>query len=144
MAVPKTNFKIVPAVEGDAFALAQVESIANDESNKSRGASNVSHVIFGAPSEESQNFRAKGLVDKMKNDPYVRHWKAVVEEDGQEKIVGWANWFFFTEPQPIEWKDIEWPSAKNPKACNEFVGSLTAVRAKHQSGRKFGRKSSMV
>lgn len=144
MAVPRTEFKIVPATEEDAVALAQVESIANEEANSERGQRNLFHVIFGVPSEVRHNFRAKGLVDKMKNDPYGRNWKAVVEEDGQEKIVGWANWFFYTEPQPIEFKDIDWPAGMNSKGCNEFIHTLTAVRAKHQTGRKFGCKSTIV
>ncbi|KAJ5198526.1 uncharacterized protein N7498_007643 [Penicillium cinerascens] len=138
MAVPRKEFKIVPATEEDAVALAEVESIANEEANLSRGQKNVSHVIFGPPNEVKHNFRAKGLVEKMKNDPFVRNWKAVVEEDGQEKIVGWANWFFYTEPQPIETKEIDWPAGMNAKGCNEFIGALTAMRAKYQTGRKFG------
>lgn len=144
MAVPRQEFKIVPATEEDAVALAQVESIANEEANLARGQKNLSHVIFGPPSEVRHNFRAKGLVDKMKNDPYARNWKAVVEEDGQEKVVGWANWFFYTEPQPIEFKEIDWPAGTNAKACNEFISALTAVRAKHQTGRNFGCKSTTV
>ena len=144
MAVPRIEFKIVPATEEDAVALAEVESIANEEANRARGPSNLCHIVFGPPNEVRHNFRAKGLVDKIKNDPYARNWKAVVEEDGQEKVVGWANWFFYTEPQPIEFKDIDWPAGTNVKACNEFIGTLTAVRAKHQTGRTYGCKSTII
>lgn len=140
MAAPRIDFKILPATEEDAFTLAQVEAIANDEANKARGENNLSHVIFGPPSDVRMEFRAKGLVDKIKNDTYARNYKAVVEENGEEKIVGWANWFFYTEPQPIEFKEIDWPAGTNAKACNEFIQTLTAVRAKHQTGKKFGCK----
>lgn len=143
MAIPKPGyiqFKILPAIEEDCFALAQVESVANDEANKARGGKNISHVIFGPPSEVCQSFRAKGLVDKMKNDTYARNYKAVVEENGQQKIVGWASWFFFTEPQRIEFKELEWPTGVNSKACNEFIGTLTATRAKYMSGKTYGCK----
>ncbi|KAJ5667827.1 uncharacterized protein N7477_006397 [Penicillium maclennaniae] len=138
MEAPRIDFKILTATEEDAFTLAHVEAIANDEANKARGETNLSHVIFGPPSDARKEFRAKGIIDKMKNDKYARYCKAVVEENGEEKIVGWANWFFYTELQPIEFKEIDWPAGTNSTACNEFVRTLTTVRAKHQTGKKFG------
>jgi hypothetical protein len=109
MTAPRIDFKILPATEEDAFALAQVEAISNEEANKARGENNLSHVIFGLPSDARHQFRAKGLVDKMKNDTYARNYKAVVEEDGKEKIVGWANWFFIPNRSPLRSRKLSGP-----------------------------------
>lgn len=138
------TFQILPAGEEDSQTLAEIESIANVESNKNRGKRNLSQVVFGPPNPTSQEFRARGLREKLQSDPYNRVWKAVVTDDnGNEKIVAWANWHFFTEPQPIEWKTLDFPAPVNSEGANAFISSATALRAKYMTGKRFACKFSV-
>lgn len=131
------TFQILLAVEDDAQTLAEIESIANVESNKNREGQNLSRVIFGPPNKAAQEFRAKNLIEKIQSDPFCRAFKAVVTEDGSEKIVAWAYWFFYTEPQPIEWTDVDFPPPVNSEGANDFIGSATKLRAKYMDGKRF-------
>ncbi|KAJ5771976.1 hypothetical protein N7520_002505 [Penicillium odoratum] len=131
-------FKILPATEDDFLALARVESISNDTVSKTPIEANVSRIMFGPPNEENHRFRAKGLADKLQKDPTMRNYKAVVEEDGKEKIVAWAEWNFYTEVEPIkDWVDIDWPATANGAACNDIIGKFTALRQKYMSGKRY-------
>lgn len=136
------EFTILPATENDCDALAEIEAVANGQTNKGKPESNLPRVIFGPPSKASQDFRAKDLLDKLKNDKFTRMWKAVVNDgNGKEKIAAWAHWYYYTEPQPIEWKDIEWPEPVNSDGANEYIGKAHAIRGKYMSGKKFACRS---
>lgn len=136
------QFKILPATEEDCYTLAKIEAIANTQSSKTSPERNVTRILFGPPNKSSHEFRAKGLLEKLNNDKESRMWKAVVDEDGQEKIVAWAHWFFYTEPPTIEWKDIEWPAPINGAGANELLRNGHALRAKYMCGKSFGCTSS--
>ncbi|KAJ6115200.1 hypothetical protein N7486_000978 [Penicillium sp. IBT 16267x] len=131
-------FKILPATEDDFLTLAEVEAICNDTVTETPQEANISHIMFGSPNAENHKFRAKGLVDNLSKEPSMRNYKAVVEEDGKEKIVAWASWNFFTEVQPIkDWVNLDWPATANGEACNDIIGRMTAMRQKYMSGRKY-------
>lgn len=138
---PSLKFQILPATEEDCYTLAEIEAIANTTVTKTDPSQNPSRIIFGPPSRSSHEFRAKGLVDKVKDDRESRMWKAVViDETGSEKIVAWAHWFFYTEPPSIEWKDIEWPAPVNGEGANEFLRNGHVLRKKYMGGKRFGCK----
>jgi hypothetical protein len=135
---PPQSFKILPAIEEDFLTLAQVESICNDTSAGTPIEANITHVMFGPPHPENHKFRAKGLVDQLNKDPTMKNYKAVVEEDGKEKIVAWASWNFYPEVTPIkDWVNLDWPASANSEACNDLIGRMTAIRKKYMSGRRF-------
>lgn len=137
----RLSFKILPTTEKDCYTLAEIEALANTTATKTLPERNVSNVIFGGPSKASLEFREKMLVDKLNNDNESRIWKAVTsDENGQEKIVAWAQWFFYTEPPTIEWRDIEWTPPINRDGANELLRNSHAIRAKYMSGRRFGCK----
>lgn len=137
----RVEFKIHPATEEDCYTLAEIEAIANTTPTKTDPSQNPMKIIFGPPSKSSHEFRAKGLVDKLKDDRDSRMWKAVIsDENGSEKIVAWAHWFFYNEPPTIEWNDIEWPAPINGEGANEFLRNGHALRAKYMTGKRFGCK----
>ncbi|KAJ5548554.1 hypothetical protein N7513_005788 [Penicillium frequentans] len=135
---PPLSFKILPATEEDFLTLAQVESICNDTSLGTPLEANITRIMFGPPHPENHKFRAKGLVDQLNKDPTMKNYKAVVEEDGKEKIVAWASWNFYPEVTPIkDWTNLDWPAPANREACNDIIGRMTAMRQKYMSGRRF-------
>lgn len=136
------SFKILPTAEKDCYTLAEIEALANTTATKTLPERNVSNIIFGGPNKASLEFREKMLVDKVTNDHESRIWKAVINDDenGQEKIVAWAHWFFYTEPHTIEWEDIEWTAPINGDGANELMRNSHAIRAKYMSGKRFGCK----
>lgn len=137
----RMQFKILPATEADCTTLAEIEAIANTETNKGSPEESIPRIIFGPPAKGAIEFRAQGLVDKLNNDKESRMWKAVISgENGSEKIVAWAHWFFYTEPPTIEWKDIEWPAPIKGDGANELLRNGHALRAKYMSGKRFGCK----
>lgn len=132
------SFKILPATEEDFLKLAEIESISNDSMTGTPLEANITHIMFGPPNPENHKFRAKGLVDMLSKDPTMKNYKAVVEEDGKEKIVAWAQWNFYPEVTPIkDWANLDWPATANGEACNDLIGRMTAIRQKYMSGRKF-------
>lgn len=137
------DFEVLPATEDDCLELAQVQSIAFDNAKKEIPGANIFVTMFGPSSEEGNEFRRHGLVEKMKNDPTVRTWKAVLkDDDGKDKIIGWSLWHFFTEPKSVDLlkKDIPWPSTTNAEAANEFIGDAAVVRKRHMDDKRFGCK----
>ncbi|KAL1984846.1 hypothetical protein VTN96DRAFT_8601 [Rasamsonia emersonii] len=150
---------ILPATEADCLALAQIESIAfnssssnssNDANDSHPSSSSLGHVMFGPPSAEGQAFRAKDIGEKMRTDPTLKVWKAVVdvdknddekeeeEEEQHKKIVAWAAWHFYCDPWPgQEWQDREWPGARNPQACNDFFGTIAQKRSQYMGGKRY-------
>lgn len=121
----------------DCLTLANIEAVANHEASKAKPDSNIARILLGPPGDQS--FRTKDLVDKMRNDPTLRIWKVVIGSEGEEKIIAYAFWNFYTEAKPIEeWKDIDWPAQANRDGCNQYMASVVAMRKKHMSGRKFG------
>lgn len=132
------HFEILPATEQDSSTLASIESTANDEANKARLSQNLSRVLFGPPCKTTQDFRAKDLTEKMQTDKSARFWKAVISHgEDKGKVVAWTQWYFYTEPQDIEWEEIEWPAPVNAKAANEVIGDGFAVRKGYMSGKRF-------
>ncbi|KAJ5639944.1 uncharacterized protein N7484_007806 [Penicillium longicatenatum] len=132
------GFKILPATAEDFVTLAEVESISNETATNTPMEANISRIMFGPPNAENHKFRAKGLVDSLSKDSTMRNYKAVVEEDGKEKIVAWASWNFYPEVQPIkDWVDLDWPATANKEACNDLIGRMTAIRQQYMSGRRF-------
>jgi hypothetical protein len=135
------DFQVIPATEDDCLTLAQVEAIAFDNSKKEPPGSNTFQIMFGSYSDVGNEFRRGNFLEKMQTDPTARFWKAVIkDENGQEKIIGWARWHYFTEPKIIEplKKDIPWPASANPDACNEFIGAVELAKKKHMDGKRFG------
>lgn len=137
----RMQFKILPAAEKDCYRFAEIEAIANTTATKTLPERNVANIIFRGPNKECLEFREKMLVDNVNNDNNSRIWKAVISgENGQEKIVAWAQWFFYTEPPTIEWKDIEWTAPINSEGANELLRISHTTRAKYMSGKRFGCK----
>ncbi|KAJ5261371.1 hypothetical protein N7478_011966 [Penicillium angulare] len=132
------NFKILPATPDDFLALAEVEAVSNIEANQTPLESNVSYIMFSHPSDVQIQKRAEGLEKTSKEDPAMKSYKAVVEdENGREKIVAWAQWGFYTEIQPIkEWENIEWSPPANGEACNHCIGAMTNIRKKYMTGKR--------
>lgn len=128
------------ATEDDTLPLAQVEAVAFDDDEEEEPSSNMGRVMFGPPTESGVSFRAQELIQRMRTMPEVRFYKAVSqEEDGQEKVVGFGGWRFYTDPFPEEdtWEDKPWEFARNPQACNEFFGGLARTRTKYMGGQRF-------
>ncbi|KAJ5950069.1 hypothetical protein N7454_001653 [Penicillium verhagenii] len=132
------GFKILPATDDDFFALAQVEAIANDTATQTPIEANVSRLMFGLPNDENSKFRAKGMIERRRDDTSMKDYKVVVEEDGKEKIVAWASWNFYTDERVIkDWTNITWPETANGDACNGIIGRMTTLRQKHMSGKNY-------
>lgn len=135
------DFQVIPATEDDCLTLAQVEAIAFDNSKKEPPGSNTFQIMFGSYSDVGNEFRRSNFLEKMKTDPTARFWKAVIkDENGLEKIIGWARWHYFTEPKTIEplKNDIPWPTTANRDACNDFIGAVELAKKKHMDGKRFG------
>ncbi|CAI7678958.1 unnamed protein product [Penicillium pancosmium] len=135
------DFQVIPATQDDCLSLAQVEAIAFDNSKKEPPGSNTFQIMFGSYSDVGNEFRRGNFLEKMKTDPTARFWKAVIkDENGLEKIIGWARWHYFTEPKTIEplKKDIPWPATANRDACNHFIGAVELAKKKHMDGKRFG------
>ncbi|KAJ5116595.1 hypothetical protein N7456_000943 [Penicillium angulare] len=132
------NFRILPATPEDFLALAEVEAVANIAATQTPLESNVSYVMFGLPSDVCIQNRAKGLEKMLTDDPAMVSYKGVVEdENGQDKIVAWAQWGFYTEIKPIkEWENITWSPPANGEACNHCIGAMTNIRKKYMSGKR--------
>lgn len=147
---------ILPATEADSLALAQIESIAFSSSSQnnsnndsdSNASSSLGYIMFGPPSAEGQAFRAKDIAEKIRTDPTLKVWKAVIdsndnddekEEEGKKKIVAWAAWHLYHDPWPgQEWQDKEdWPGARNPQACNDFFGAIARKRSQYMGGKRY-------
>lgn len=140
---PKLDFRVIPATEEDCMTLAQIQAIAYDNAKKDSPETNIYQRMFGSYNEEVNKFREQGILGKMRQDPTAHFFKAVTQdENGQEKIMGWTLWFYFTNPKIVEFSKIEdqWPSTANVDCANEFIGDSTLVRAKYMSGKRFGCK----
>lgn len=125
------------------MTLAQIQAIAYDNAKKDSPETNIYQRMFGSYNEEVNKFREQGILGKMRQDPTAHFFKAVTQdENGQEKIMGWTLWFYFTNPKIVEFSKIEdqWPSTANVDCANEFIGDSTLVRAKYMSGKRFGCK----
>lgn len=158
MAQPKAEITIVPADENDTLILAQIESMAFDgPSSYALGRTNTTasdkeqplsqnRLMFGIPSAEGFAIRARGINERLKTSPDYHIYKAVLkEDDGTEKIVGFAAWRFCADvPFPVEdtWKDLPWEGAANPTACNDFFGGMAKLRTKNLGGKKVACASS--
>lgn len=141
---PSIDFQILPATEDDCLALAKVEALAFDNAKKETPGSNTFQIMFGSCSEVGCAFRQQNFLEKMKEDATAYLWKAVINDgNGQEKIIGWATWHFFTEPKTVEplKQDIPWPPTANADACNEFIGDVAMARKRHMDGKEFACKS---
>ncbi|KAJ6007862.1 hypothetical protein N7540_011838, partial [Penicillium herquei] len=133
------QFQILPATADDFYALSEVEAVSNLTPTKIAQESNITYLMFGSPkSEECNKDRAHGLNEMLRSDPAMKNYKAVVQDDnGQDKIVAWAQWGFYTEVQPIkDWADREWPETANADACNGIIAQIATARQKHMSGKK--------
>ncbi|KAJ5721227.1 uncharacterized protein N7483_009161 [Penicillium malachiteum] len=132
------RFQILPATADDFYALAEVEAVSNLAAAKVARESNITYLMFGHPkSGECNKDRARGLNEMLRTDPAMKNYKAVVQDDnGQDKIVAWAQWGFYTEVQPIkDWTDREWPETANAAACNGIIAEISSARKKHMSGK---------
>lgn len=134
-----TTVTIQRATEADIPSLVQNESNAFDASDPPDARPNLGEIMFGPPTEDRQERRVKDLLEKMHTLPEARFFKAVVADNGKEKIVGFALWHCYTDPIPVEdtWKDLAWEGAANPAACNEFIGGMARVRTKNMGGKRF-------
>ncbi|KAL1967794.1 hypothetical protein VTN77DRAFT_2483 [Rasamsonia byssochlamydoides] len=144
---------VLPATQADCLTLAQIESIAfhstsnhnngnNSSADDSGRPSTLARVMFGPPTAEGHAFRAKDLAEKMQTDPSLRVFKAVVNVDArkeeQHKIVAWAGWHYYFDPQPIEeWQDKEWPGSWSPQACNDFFGTIARKRNQYMGEKRY-------
>lgn len=154
MAQPKPEITIVPADENDTLVLAQIESLAFDapspyalsrnnkpESDKGQEKPlSQGRLMFGIPSAQGHAIRAHAINERLKTSPDYHIYKAILREnDGTEKIVGFAAWRFCADvPFPVEdtWKDLPWEGAANPTACNDFFGGMARLRTRNLGGRK--------
>lgn len=146
MATGKRNlpgFKILPAAEEDCLALAKLWSTANCEVDDP-GAREFLTILFGKPTNEYIQTRAENYREKTMRNPNTRFWKAIVEENGEEKIVGWTYCVWHTEIKPIKWKDFEWPAPANSDAANRTMCDITEARARQMTGKQFCCKLSIV
>lgn len=136
--VRSLQFKILPATEDDFPALAEVEAISNTGATKTPLESNVTYLMFGLPNDECIQSRVTGLKETSRDDPALTSYKGVVVDgQGEEKVVAWAQWGFYTEEQPIkDYVDKEWPSSANGEACNDIIRVFSAARQKYMSGKK--------
>ena len=132
------QFKILPAKADDFLALAEVEAVSNIGATKTPLESNVTYLMFGLPNDECIQSRVAGLKEMLRDDPAMKSYKGVmVDGQGQEKIVAWAQWGFYTEEQPIkDYVDKEWPASANGKACNDIIRVFSIARQKYMSGKK--------
>jgi len=144
---PRVEFKVIPATEEDCMTLAQTQAIAYDNAKKDTPETNIYQRMFGSYSDEVNAFREQGFVNKMQQDPTAHFFKAVTQDaNGQERMMGWTLWYYFTEPKIVEHFKIEtpWPSTANVDCANEFIGESTLVRAKYMNGKRFGCKISSM
>ncbi|KAJ5633559.1 hypothetical protein N7528_001401 [Penicillium herquei] len=132
------KFQILPATADDFYALAEVEAVSNLAATKTALESNITYLMFGQPKTEACNKdRANGLNEMLTSDPAMKNYKAVVQdENGQDKIVAWAQWGFYTEVPVIkDWADREWPEGANAAACNGIIAGISSARKKHMAGK---------
>jgi hypothetical protein len=152
------DLNILPVEESDTPALAAIESAAFEKNCGGDSNRSLIQTIFGLLSEPGRQRRAEMLVELMRRpDATLRMYKAVLRKstssgggDGAAdaaaaaaagKIVGWASWNLYDDgekgsPTTEEWVDIEWPTARNPAACNDYFRSLSSARKRHIAGAK--------
>lgn len=133
------NIAVHGAAALDILSLAQNESDALYTYSAEEGPS-LLQIMFGAPTAERISRRAEGLLMEMQKNPEIRMFKAVViDENMNSKIVGFAQFRYYTDPLPHEdgWQDQIWEGAANPMACNEFIGALARNRNKYMGGKRF-------
>ncbi|EED21794.1 conserved hypothetical protein [Talaromyces stipitatus ATCC 10500] len=164
MTQTKPEITVVRATENDTLVLAEIESLAFDgpspyalnrtnttsENEPDKGSEPISQnrIMFGLPSAEGRAIRARGINERLKTSSDYHIYKAVLEEeDGKEKIVGFAAWRFCAdEPFPVEdtWKDLPWEGCANPRACNDFFGAIARFRTKYLGGKKVALLETLV
>lgn len=128
------------ATEADIRSLAQNETDAFNASNTPEEGPNLGEIMFGPPTADRLDRRIKDLLEKMRTLPEARFFKAVIPDDnGNDRIVGFALWHCYTDPIPVEdtWQDLPWEGAANPAACNEIIGGMARVRTKYMGGKRF-------
>ncbi|ODH48255.1 hypothetical protein GX48_05655 [Paracoccidioides brasiliensis] len=133
MVTPPPAIRILPAEPKDSHALAEVEFNAFSVDP-------VSQVMFGKPTPEMIDFRAREFVQGMeKKDPRRLYLKAVVSED--DKIIALGVWYFYRteeEANDIEVQDAkkkQWPAGVNVEACIDFRENIYRMRERMRGKR---------